>query len=90
MLLPVRSARFKRDIKKAEKRDKDLTRLRKLLTSLIHQETLDARSLAHPLRGIWKGYREVHIEPDWLLIYRIEGSELHLVRTGSHSDLFKE
>ena len=90
MLLPVRSARFKRDIKKAEKRDKDLTRLRKLLTSLIHQETLDARSLDHPLRGIWKGYREVHIEPDWLLIYRIEGSELHLVRTGSHSDLFKE
>ena len=90
MLLPVRSARFKRDIKKAEKRGKDLTRLRKLLTSLIHPETPDARSLDHPLRGIWKGYREVHIEPDWLLIYRIEGSELHLVRTGSHSDLFKE
>ena len=90
MLIPVRSTQFKRDIKRAEKQGKDLTKLRTLLMSLIRQEALAARALAHPLRGIWKGYREAHIEPDWLLIYRIEGSELHLVRTGSHSDLFKE
>ncbi len=64
--------------------------LRTLLTALIRQDPLSARDRDHPLRGIWKGYREAHIEPDWLLIYRIEGSELHLVRTGSHSDLFKE
>ena len=38
----------------------------------------------------WRGYREAHIEPDWLLIYRITGNELRLVRTGSHSDLFRE
>ena len=44
----------------------------------------------HPLRGIWKGCREAHIEPNWLLIYRTKGSELHLVRTGAQSDLFKE
>lgn len=44
----------------------------------------------HPLRGVWKGYREFHIEPDWLLIYRVKGDELHLVRTGSHADLFNE
>ena len=43
----------------------------------------------HSLQGTWKEYREAHLEPDWLLIYRIEGGELHLVRTGSHSDLFK-
>ncbi len=44
----------------------------------------------HPLRGIWKSYREFHIEPEWLLIYRVKGDELHLVRTGSHADLFDE
>ena len=42
------------------------------------------------LRGIWRGYREAHIEPDWLVIYRVEGDELHLIRTGTHSDLFRE
>jgi mRNA interferase YafQ len=40
------------------------------------------------LKGDWSGYRDAHIEPDWLLIYRIAGDELHLVRTGSHADLF--
>ncbi len=90
MLTPVRSTRFKRDVRRAGKRGKDLARLRVLLESLIQQEPLSARYLDHPLRGIWKGYREAHIEADWLLIYRVAGSELHLVRTGSHSDLFKE
>ncbi len=40
--------------------------------------------------GLWKGHREMHIEPDWLLIYRVKGTDLHLVRTGTHSDLFKK
>ena len=71
-------------------RGKDLSKLRALLASLIDQEPLAARYRDHPLRGIWKGYREVHIEPDWLVIYRIKGDELQLVRTGTHSDLFKE
>ena len=89
MLTPVRSTQFKRDVRRAKKRGRDLTRLRTLLESLIRQEPLTARYLDHPLRGIWKGYREAHIEPDWLLIYRVEASALLLVRTGSHSDLFK-
>ncbi|WP_205622672.1 type II toxin-antitoxin system YafQ family toxin, partial [Haliea salexigens] len=46
--------------------------------------------LDHPLRGDWKGYRDAHIEPDWLLLYRIEGDELHLARTGTHADLFRQ
>ena len=71
-------------------RGKDLGKLRTLLASLIEQEPLSARYRDHPLRGIWKGYREAHIEPDRLLIYRVKGNELHLVRTGTHSDLFKE
>ena len=90
MLAPVRSTQFKRDVKRAQKQGKDLTRLRAVLAALIRQEPLAARQRDHPLRGIWKGYRETHIEPDWLLIYRVEGNELHLVRIGSHSDPFTE
>jgi mRNA interferase YafQ len=48
------------------------------------------RNKDHPLKGSWKGYRDAHVEPDWLLIYRVTGDELHLVRTGSHADLFDE
>ena len=90
MLTPVRSAQFKRDVRKAKERGRDLSKLRAVLATLIRQEPLTARSLDHPLRGIWKGYREAHIEPDWLLIYRVAGNELRLVRTGTHADLFKE
>ena len=60
-----------------------------MLESLIRQEPLTAHNLDHPLRGTWRGHREAHVEPDWLLIYRLEGNELHLVRTGSHADLFE-
>ena len=90
MLTPVRSTRFKRDVRRSGKRGKDLSKLRVLLTSLIQQEALSDHYLDHPLRRTWKGHREAHIEPDWLLIYRVGGNELHLVRTGSHADLFKE
>ena len=65
-------------------------KLRSLLASLIEQQPLPMRYRDHPLRGSWKDYREVHLEPDWLMIYRIHGQELHLVRTGMHSDLFGE
>lgn len=77
MLVPVRSSRFKRDERRAKVRGKDLTKLRSPLESLIEQEALSARYRDHPLRGIWKGYREAHLEPDWLVIYRIQGDELH-------------
>ena len=89
MLIPVRSSQFKRDVKKARARGKDLSKLRVLLESLIAQEPLATRHRDHPLRGIWKGHREAHIEPDWLVIYCVRGDVLHLVRTGTHSDLFK-
>ena len=90
MLTPVRSTQFKRDVRRAERRGKDLAKLRVLLASLIRQEPLPERNLDHPLRGNWKNYREAHVEPDWLLIYRVKGHQLHLVRTGSHADLFRE
>ena len=90
MLVPVRSSQFKRDVRRAKARGKDLTKLRVLLKALIEEEQLSVRNRDHLLRGIWKGYREAHIEPDWLLIYSAKGNELHLVRTGTHSDLFRE
>ena len=90
MLRAVRSTHFKRDVKRTARRGKDLGKLRVLLASLLQQEPLAARYRDHPLRGIWQRHREVPIEPDWLLIYRVEGGELRLVRTGSHADLFGE
>ena len=90
MLIPVRSSQFKRDVRKARARGKELSKLRAMLELLIEQKPLAARHRDHPLRGTWKGHREVHIESDWLLIYRVRDDELRLVRTGTHSDLFKE
>lgn len=90
MLRAVRSSQFKRDVKRTAKRGKDLGKLRVVLATLLQQEPLAARHRDHPLRGIWRQYREVHIEPDWLLIYRVVGDELRLVRMGSHADLFSK
>ncbi len=90
MLVPVRSGQFRRDVKRMEKRGKDLRKLRELLELLISASELPSSYKDHPLKGDWKGYRDAHLEPDWLLIYRIVGNELHLVRTGSHADLFTE
>ena len=90
MLTPVRSAQFKRDVKRAQRRGKDLAKLGSPLTALTRQAPLPARYRDHALRGNWQGYREFHIEPDWLLIYRVQSDELQLIRTGSHADLFKE
>ena len=88
-LTPVRSSQFKRDVRTARSRGKKLDKLRMLLELLINQEPLPASHRGHPLRGAWKGYREAHIEPDWLLIYRASANELHLIRTGTHADLFE-
>ena len=64
--------------------------LKDIVTKLANGEPLDARHKDHPLSGDWIGHRECHIQPDWLLIYRIENDILVLTlsRTGTHSDLF--
>jgi mRNA interferase YafQ len=84
----VRTAQFKRDVKLAERRGKDLSKLRELILLLVEGNPLPPRYKDHPLSGDWKHYRDSHIEPDWLLLYKIDGKELFLVRTGSHADLF--
>lgn len=90
MLTPVTSGRFKKDVKRAQKRGKDMAKLKAVLQLLLVGEPLPAEYRAHPLKGEWSGFRDVHIESDWLLLYRVEGEELQLARTGSHSDIFDE
>ena len=77
-------------MRRAEKRGKDMAKLKAVLSLLIEQTALPASYKDHPLRGDWKGSRDLHIEPDWLLLYRIEGNELQLAGTGTHADLFDE
>ncbi len=84
----VRSARFRRDVKLAERRGKEMTKLREVLRLLAEGVPLPSPYRDHALGGDWKSYRECHLEPDWLLIYKIDSDNLLLARTGTHSDLF--
>lgn len=86
----VETTQFRRDIRKIKKRGKSLDKVKTIVSLLLHDEELPLKNRDHQLTGNWKGHRECHIEPDWLLIYRIylETNTLELVRTGSHSDLF--
>ena len=88
MLELIYSSQFKKDLKKAKKQGKDLELLRKILLMIANGETLDLKYRDHELGGNLKGYRECHVNPDWLLIYKVLGIELRLARLGSHSDLF--
>ena len=86
-----RTSQFKKDVKLAGKRGKDLEKLRLLLDLLIEGGELPAQYKDHPLRGNFAGSRDCHIEPDWLLIYTLaeNGGHVRLERTGTHSDLFR-
>ena len=81
---------FKKDYKLAMKRHMPLDLLDDIIRVLSRGEPLPEKNRDHALTGDWVGHRECHIQPDWLLIYRIEGDVLvlTLARTGSHSDLF--
>ena len=89
MLKTFYTAQFKRDYKLQQKRREDLNLLDDLIRVLVKEEPLPPRNRDHPLQGDYKGYRECHIKPDWLLIYKVEGDSIYFVRTGTHSDLFK-
>ena len=80
---------FSRDLKRIKKRGYDLSRLESVVDTLQAGDTLAPNFKDHALSGNWTGFRECHIQPDWLLVYRIYEDRLLLVltRTGSHSDL---
>ncbi len=88
MLSPIFENRFKKDIKRLQKRGKDMEKLKTVIEKLLENQELEPKYKDHPLTGDWNGYRDCHIEPDWLLIYKISETNLFLVRSGSHSDLF--
>ena len=89
MLQILRTTQFKRDVSQAQRRNKDIDRLKRVIVLLAEARPLPARCRDHQLRGAYRDCRECHIEPDWLLVYRVDASMLQLVRTGSHSDLFE-
>lgn len=80
--------RFKKDVKKVERQGKRMAKLGEVIEQLRKKEPLQTHYRDHPLTGNYVNHRECHIEPDWLLIYKAEGTFLVLVRTGSHSELF--
>ena len=89
MLKPAYTIQFQRDLRKIIKRGKEIEKLKSIIIQLANQETLEERYRDHKLIGTYKGRREFHIEPDWLLIYKVMEKDIIFERTGSHADLFK-
>ena len=85
------TSQFRKDYKLMKKRGLNLRLLEDILNKLIREEPLETRHRDHALIGNYRGLRECHIQPDWLLIYAIDKGRLILTasRTGSHADLFK-
>jgi len=88
-LTPRPGAEFNRDLKRLKKRGKDMEKLRAVIETLCAHGQLDRRHKDHALSGEWKGWRDCHVEPDWVLIYREVADKLELGRTGAHTDLFE-
>jgi len=89
MLEIVPTRQFQKDLTKASKRGKSLDKMGLVIDCLTDQKPLPLRHNDHILTGNYSKHRECHVEPDWLLIYKATEKELVLVRTGTHSDLFK-
>ena len=86
------NSQFKKDYKLAMKRGLDISLLEDIIAKLALGESLPEKNRDHALSGNWNGYRECHILPDWLLIYKLEDNVLilTLARTGTHSNLFNK
>jgi mRNA interferase YafQ len=80
---------FRNDLKRQKRRGKDLEELIAAVELLAETGTLAEGYRPHRLTGEWRGVWECHIEPDWLLIYEVTAAEVLLIRTGTHSDLFR-
>ena len=81
---------FKKDRKLMQKRNRDIKKLREVMALLIKEQPLSPKHENHPLHGKDKGKWECHVEPNWVLVYRIDDENRKVVfyRTGSHADLF--
>ena len=88
MRLAIYSGQFKRDVKLAEKRGKDMDKLRAVIGLLLDGKPLPRELGDHPLKGEWSPSLDLHLEPDWVLIYEADEDSVRFWRTGTHSDLF--
>jgi mRNA interferase YafQ len=88
MLAVVYRRKFKKNLDMMIRRGKNPEKIKEVILVLASGNTLDVRYKDHALSGNLSGFRDCHIDPDWLMIYRIEADTLYLERTGSHSDLF--
>ena len=86
------TAQFKKDYKRAIKLGRNMELLNEVIKTLAEGKLLPPHNRDHPLTGDWFGHRECHIQPDWLMLYRIKKDilVLTLVRTGTHSDLLNK
>ena len=86
----VPSNQFRKDLRLAQKRGYDLDKIKRVIRTLADGDALEARYRDHRLTGDYNGFRECHVQPDWLLVYQIDGERLllFLARTGTHGDLF--
>ena len=89
MLNPSYSNQFERDLKKMLKQGKNGDKIKTVMDNLINEKPLEQKHKDHKLIGNYKGRRECHVEPDWLLVYKKMPGEIIFERTGTHSDLFK-
>ena len=90
MYVSITSSKFKKDLRHANKRNKNLSKIQNIMEKLTEGDSLSIRNNDHSLTGNYSGRRECHIEPDWLLIYKIDLDAMEIIfeRTGTHSDLF--
>jgi mRNA interferase YafQ len=84
----VPTSRFRKDLKRIKKRGQNLVKMEEMIEALRNEEPLAPKYRDHLLSGEFEGHRELHLAPDWLLVYIISGDRLNLVRTGMHSDIF--
>lgn len=89
MLTVTTAVRFRRDLRICAKRRYNMALLSAAINTLRIPAPLPQQNKDHGLTGQYAGHRECHIQPDWLLIYRVDGNELYLARTGTHADLFR-
>jgi mRNA interferase YafQ len=89
MRAPSYTRQFEKDLGRMRKRGEDAEKIKVVMAALIDEQPLAERYRDHVLVGNYKGRRECHVEPDWLLIYKLMDDEIIFERTGSHSDLFE-
>ena len=89
MLAPSYTKQYQKDLALALKRGKDAAKLKKVMAQIIDEQPLPAYQRDQVLVGRFAGRRECHIEPDWLLIYKVEAGAVIFERTGTHADLFR-